>query len=324
MRVWALAGAMVLGLAATSSAGPLDLKQVCAEAKWIVHFDVDAMRQSTLVQRTYDKCVDGMPSAEQRLREVTDLVDHLGIDVTKDLHGLTAYGTKVGDLDGVFLVDANVDQKMLLEKADQAPDHKTTPHGDHVIHSWIDAQGRQHEHPMSGTIYKANTLIFAPTVELVGKALDVLDGKSPGVAGKPGPLAAKIPDGTLIVVRAAGLADAKLPWKSPLLTQSEVFGVTIGERDGKVSFDGTLIAKSKETADKAKAVVEGARAMAELHHGQEAEAMKLIKALKTTVADKTLSVEFSAPVDEFWTQAEKAVQKAIEHHKSRAENKSSQ
>ena len=100
--------------------------------------------------------------------------------------------------------------------------------------------------------------------------------------------------------------------------------MTIGERDGKVLFDGTLIAKSKETADKAKAVVEGARAMAELHHGQEAEAMKLIKALKTTVADKTLSVEFSAPVDEFWTQAEKAVQKAIEHHKSRAENKSSQ
>ena len=67
-----------------------------------------------------------------------------------------------------------------------------------------------------------------------------------------------------------------------------------------------------------------ARAMAELHHGQDAEAMRLLKMFKATVADKTLSVEFSAPVDEVWTTAEKAVQKAIEHHKSRGENKGSQ
>jgi hypothetical protein len=100
--------------------------------------------------------------------------------------------------------------------------------------------------------------------------------------------------------------------------------VTLCERDGKVSFDGTLIGKSKETADKAKSVVEGARAMAELHHGQDAAAMKLIKALKTTVADKTLTVEFASPVDELWAQAEKAIQKAIEHRKNQAENKSSQ
>ena len=102
MRVLGVTTAILLGLSATATAGPLDLKQVSAEAKWIVHFDVDAMRESTLVQRVYDKCVDQWPAAEQRLREATDLVEHLGLDLTRDLHGLTAYGTKVGDLDGVF------------------------------------------------------------------------------------------------------------------------------------------------------------------------------------------------------------------------------
>jgi hypothetical protein len=320
MRVWGVASAIVLGVAAAASAGPLELKQVSAEATWIVHFDVDAMRESTLVQRVYHKCVENWPAVQRHLREVTDLVDHLGIDLTKDLHGLTAYGMKAGDPDGVFIVDANVDQKMLLEKADQAPEHQTAQHGTYVVHSWIDAQGRKHEHPMSGTIYKANTLIFAPTVELVKLALDVLDGKSPAAAGKASPLAAQIPAGTLIVVRASGLADARLRWKSPLLTQSETFGVMIGEREGKVSFEGRLTARSKEIAEKAKAVVDGARAMAELHHGQDANAMKVVNRLKASVADKTLCVEFSAPVDEFWAQAEKA----IERHKTRSESKASQ
>lgn len=323
MRLWGIATVIALGVAATAMAGPLDLKQVSADAKWVVHFDVDAMRESTLVQRIYDKVVQAAPGAEQRLRQVTDLVEHLGMDLTRDLHGLTAYGMVVGKPDGVFLVDANVDQKSLLEKADQAPDHQATTHGAYQVHSWTDAKGKRHEHPMAGTFYKPNLLVFAPTAEQVNAALDVLDAKSPVLAGKECPLASKIPSGTLVLVRAVGLADAKLPWKSPLVTQSEMFGVSISEQGGKVCFQGKLIAKSKEMAEKAKSVVEGGRAMAELHHGQDAEAAKLIKALKVSVADVSLSVEFSAPADDVWAQLEKGIQRAIEHHKNRAERKDS-
>jgi hypothetical protein len=315
MRVWGIGAAIVLGVAATATAGPLDLKQVSAGAKWMVHFDVDAMRQSTLVQRAYDKCVNAFPNAEARLRETTDLVEHLGMDLTRDLHGLTAYGMKVGQLDGVFLVDANVDQKMLLEKADQAPDHKVTPHGAYQIHSWIDAQGKKHEHPMSGAFYKPSVLVFAPTVELVAAALDVLDGKSPALAGKPSPLAAAPPAGTMFLIRAVGLADAKLPWKSPLVTQSEVFGITVGEQDAKVLAEGKLATKSKETAEQVKSIVDGARSMAELQHGNDADAAKVIKMFKVSMADKTVKVEFSGPVDEIWVVAEKAAEEIVKHHK---------
>jgi hypothetical protein len=237
------------------------------------------------------------------------------MDPTRDLHGLTAYGMKVGQLDGVFLVDANVDQKMLLEKADQAPDHKVTSHGAYQVHSWIDAQGKKHEHPMSGAFYKPNVIVFAQTVELVSAALDVLDGKSPALAGKPSPLAVAPPAGTLVLVRAIGLADAKLPWKSPLVTRSETFSITIGEQDAKVSAEGKLSTKSKETAEQVKSIVDGARAMAELAHGDDADAMKIIKMFKVTVADKTVKVEFSGPVDEVWVLAEKAAEAIAKHHK---------
>ncbi len=322
MRVWGIAAVVALGIATTAAAGPLDLKQVCASAKWVVHVDVDAMRESTLVQRIYDKVIQEAPEAEQHLRNVTDLVEHLGIDLTRDLHGITAYGSVVGKPEGVFLVDANFDEKSLLEKADQAPDHQVTTHGAYQVHSWTDAKGKRHEHPMAGTVYK-NLLIFAPAAAQVNAALDVLDGKSPALAGKSSPLTAKVPAGTLVLIRAIGLSDAKLPWKSPLVTQSESFGVAIGEQGGKVCFEGMLTAKSKETAEQAKAVVEGARSMAELQHGQDAEAAKLIKAVKVSVADTALSVEFSASADDVWSRLEKGIQKAVEHHRKQVEKKES-
>jgi hypothetical protein len=316
MRIWGIGAVLALGMAATAAAGPVDFKQVSAAAKWVVHFDVDAMRQSTLVQRTYEKCVGSFPNAEARLRETTDLVEHLGIDLSRDLHGLTAYGMKVGELDGVFLVDANVDQKMLLEKADQAPDHKVTSHGAYQIHSWIDAQGKKHEHPMAGAFYKSSVLVFAPTAEQVAAALDVLDGKSPALAAAPSPLAAAAPAGTMLLIRAIGLADAKLPWKSPLVTKSETLAIAIGEQDSKTLAEAALATKSPQTAEQVKSIIDGARSMAELQHGDDPDAVKVMKMFKVSMAGKAVKIEFSGPVDEVWGAMDKAIDEVIKHRKN--------
>ncbi len=319
MRVWGMSAAMVLGFVATAAAGPLDLKQVPAEAKWVVHVDVDAMRASVLVQRAYDKLAEKRPDVERRFDEVTDLVNHLGIDLERDLHGLTIYGMEIGKPEGVLLVDATVDRKALLEKADQAPDHEMTTYGEHELHSWTDAKGKRHEHPMVGTVSKSNLLVFAPTVDQIKPALDVLDGKSPGLAGKQSSLTANTPAGTMVLVRAIGLAGAKLPLKSPLVTECEAISLLIGEQDGKVSAEGKLLAKSKETAEQIKAIVEGGRAAAELRAGNDAEATKLVKMVKVNLADTTLSVEISAPVDDVWALAEKAANAMGKRLKKKAE-----
>jgi len=313
MRMWGIAAAFVLGLAGMAKAGPLDLKQVPAEAKQVAHVDVDAMRASVLVQRAYDRVSEKWPNARRRFDEVTDLVNHLGIELERDLHGLTFYSLEIGRPEGVLLVDAVVDRKSLLEKADQAPDHEMTKYGDYELHSWTDAKGKRHEHPMVGTISKSNLLVFAPTVDQVKAALDVLDGKSPSLAGKQSPLAAKVPDGTMILVRAIGLSGAKLPWKSPLVTECDALSLMIGEQDGKVSAEGKLVARTKETAEKVKAIVDGGRATVELRHGNDAEVMKLLKAVKVNLADATLSIEVSAPVDDVWALAEKAAAAAQKH-----------
>jgi len=317
MRLWGIAAAIVLGLVATTQAAPPDLKQVPAGAKLLAHVDVDAMRSSVLVQRAYDKVSEKWPDARQRFDEVTDLVNNLGIELERDLHGLTIYSLEIGKPEAVLLVDAVVDRKSLLEKADQAPDHEMTKCGDYELHSWTDAKGKRHEHPMVGTLSKSNLLIFAPTIDQVKAALDVLDGKTPSLAGKQSPLAASIPEGTMILVRAVGLAGANLPLKSPLVTECDALSVRIGEHDGKVAVEGKLTAKSKETAEKAKAIVDGGKATVELRHSDDADVMKVLKAVKVDLADKTLSIEVSSPVDDVWSLAEKGAALAQKHREKK-------
>ena len=58
MKTFAIAMSAVLGLATIGRAEPLDLKQVAAEAKWVMHVDVDALRASIVVQKAYQKCLE--------------------------------------------------------------------------------------------------------------------------------------------------------------------------------------------------------------------------------------------------------------------------
>ena len=83
--------ALVLGLAAAANAAPLDPKQVPAEAKWLMHVDVDAMRQATVVQKAWKKGLEMHKEAQQHLDKLKTAI---GMDICKDLHGVTAYGRR--------------------------------------------------------------------------------------------------------------------------------------------------------------------------------------------------------------------------------------
>ena len=49
--------AAALVVAGYASAAPLNPKQVAKEAKWVAHVDVDAMRESIVVKKAYEKAV---------------------------------------------------------------------------------------------------------------------------------------------------------------------------------------------------------------------------------------------------------------------------
>ena len=302
----AVAAVLGFGLAGLLRAEPLDLKQVADDAKWVAHVDVDAMRASTVLQKAHEQMLKKHPEVEKHLAKVREIWK---FNPCTDMHGATFYDTQIKKGSGIAIVHAKVDRRLMLEKAKQAPEHRAVNYGKYELHSWTHDKGSKHQRSMTGTFYKPDVLVFGNSVEAVTAALDVLDGTKPNIAGKDGPLAAKVPPGAMFVARAVGLSQADLPCKSPLAKQVDTLMVAAGENHGESFLVGKLTVKQPEIAQQMKAVADGFLAVAALTHGGDADAMKLIGALKVTAADKTLSVEWRAPAEAVWAHVQKMGEK---------------
>ena len=216
--------------AARRLAEPLDLKQIPADAKWLLHVDVDAMRESTLVKNAWPKAMEMHKNAEQKLKEMQD---KFGIDVCKDLHGLTAYGRELGKHTGVLIVHAKFDLKLAEATAAKAKDHKVVKFESYHLHSWTEKH-HGHERTVWAAAYKSDGLVFASSDEYLKAALAVLDGKASAVAS--GPLAGRVRPGTTILARATGIADAEVPCHSPIAKQIRSLRFSMGEDSGQLFF----------------------------------------------------------------------------------------
>ena len=305
--------AIVLGAAATVRAEPVNPKQVPADAKWLAHVDVDAMRASTVVQKAWQKCMEMHKDAAKHLEKAREM---WGFDLQTDLHGLTFFGKEPGKHTGVLIVYAKLDLKQLSEKAEKAPDHKVVKYGSYNLHSWTH-KGPHHAGTVSGTSFAGDRLLLASSVEELKAALDVLDGKSPSLAADS-PLAGKLHPGTTLLFRAIGLSTANLPGKCPLAKQMESVRIAVGEQSGQSFFRAKAVMTNAEVVGQVKAIVEGAKALATLHCGSNPQVKKLIDALTVNVNDKTVHLTWSGAAGDVWELLQKHAQRMAEMRAKKA------
>ena len=306
MKVFASTFALVALLAAVGQAAPLDTKNIAADAKWVVHVDVNAIRDSKIVQKAFESC----PVLKDSGTHFDMIRDKIGVDLRKDLHGITLYGPDTDKTHAVAIVFSTVNQKLLLDKAQQATDHKVTKEGKYSIHSWTQKHGDKTE-PAAGAFYKPDVLVFAASVKGVAAAISVLDGKSPGLTDSKSLLAGRPPAGSTMVVRTVVFRP-----DSPLAIakQAQSFRVAMGENDGKSFYHATLVMKSATAADEVKAIADGIKALGTLRFSGDADAMKLVNGLKTTVNGSTVQTSWDVSTDDVWTVVEKVAKKAAEAH----------
>ena len=308
MKRFASTFAALALLAAAGQAAPLDSKNVAADAKWVVHIDVDAIRDSHVVKKAFETC----PLLKNESGKHFDkLREKIGIDLRKDLHGITLYGRDTEKTHGVAIVFTKVEQKLLLDKAAHASDHKVTRHGKIDIHSWTQ-KCCDKTHTAAGAFYKPDVLVFAASVEGVAAAIDVLDGKSPGITDPKSPLGGHVSPGATVLARAIAIRPET---RCPILKQAASFRVSLGERDGKSFYHASLVMKSPEAAAQVKAINDGVKAITSLKFSGNADVMKLINGLQVTVKDNTVHVRWEASADDVWTVVDKLAKKAAEHFK---------
>ncbi len=295
--------AMLAATAAVASAEPLDLGRVSAKAVWMMHVDMDAARESTVVKQMYERAIAKHPQLEGMMGMGAKM---MGMDVRKDLHDMTVYGLDTDKKNAVMIVHADANRGFLEKMVEKARDHETMKHRDYTLHAWTQKGWKSREgQKVVGAFYKDNVMIFARSADRVEMALDVLDGKQKSVDGDS-PLAGRTRPGSILVGRAKEIDPNT---KCPVLKQGRSYRVAMGENEGKSFYRARLEMDSAEAAEQAEDVTEGLVALAKLGMGDEKDVMKLVDGLETKTDGTTCMIAWDADADDVWKVAERMAEK---------------
>ncbi len=273
-------------------AGPPDFAQVPADINWLVHLDVDALHHSTAFQLVSKKAVAQSKSLTAHVDQINQ---QYGMDLTRDLHGLTVFGPRLSQRRAVLVMRADWAPETFRRKLALATDHTVVEDGSYETHRFTQ-KNRGQFRPVIGAYWKQGTFVFGQAAEEVKLSLEVLDGKQPSLSLANGLLAADVPAGTIFVARMIGVGDS-MPVESPLLKQTEQINFICGEKAGEWFVHVKLQAKSPEAAQQAKQVAEGLLAMARLRQAGDADSLELLDRTELRVDKQTLALDFHAPAD---------------------------
>ena len=261
-RKLSLCAACVCASGLIVSAAPLQRSDVAANPSWLLHLDCDALRPTTIGQYVLSEM--DKPAAKANLAVFQFI---FSFDLRTQLHGATLYGTSPAPEDAVLILYADFDPARLVTLAQAAKGYQSSPHGQNVIHNWIDEK-KKAKKGVKPKIYAAiqgKRVIFGQREESVGQALDVLSGSTPSLAaGKVFPDLGLPGNGHIVEAAAQKM---KLPDSDPnavILKMSQSVQLVMGESGQQFTGALMLVADSDEVAGHVLSVAQGLLALAKL------------------------------------------------------------
>jgi hypothetical protein len=284
-----------LGSAKLSLADPFDAKQVPADAKWVIHVDMDAARPTKIWDALYTRLIndDNFQEKVGQIEQVTNM--HFPADV----HDITLYGRAVGEQAGVVVLHARMDRGQTLSILQMNASYDEKDYGDYKIVAWED-NGKK----LYAAFHDDSTIIVGRSAENIQAALDVMDGKTESI--KDGPLTAGAKPQLLAYVAVKDVAQLKKQDEpqSPIIRQIQNGWISLSEKDGSADVQANLTTDNADTAEQLHAAMDGIKAMVTLAGtGENADpkaqmAAKALKSFHATAADKSVSVDWSIPLDQ--------------------------
>ena len=273
------------------SAGPIVPKDVGADAKWFGHVDFEALRSMKLVQNLKDQC----PVHKQCQAKMEELAKKLGMNPMEDISGATLYSNPYGEKVGVCLIYVTkLDrEKMLSLLKEKHPDHKTSEYGSHTLYMWT-CKHHGKEMNLTGTIASDKLVVIGANAEQVQAALDVLDGKKPGLA-EDAPLLKDIAKNALMACRGIDVPETiRKTTRCPVLKNCKAATAVWAETNGQITGKYEFTTDSEETAKNFKAIVDGLKAMGQLRYSDIPSVKKVMDGLTCSAEGDSFTATFTA------------------------------
>ena len=249
-------GSLILALAFAVQgvrAEPYNPKQVPADAKWVIHVDIDAAQQSTLGKLVRDH-LQGDPDFT---RKAQDFQTFTGTRLLEDIHAVLLFGREFEGPKSVLVIHAKLDADLLLRKMRQTkPGFASKFHGEHEVPNWIDDNGVR----VYACFHSPTATVISQSFEEMGASLDVLDGKTAGLKADS-LMATKSALGTFLFVASDKLQDLAKRNKdiSPITRSADAGAITFGETDRQLFLHGMLVSSSNELAKQTRMALDGLR-----------------------------------------------------------------
>lgn len=277
-------------LALPALAGELDRTRVDANAKWIAHIDVEALRRTQLFQEI--RAADTEGRLEKGLAE---LAQTEGIRLFEDLLSVTAWGTS-RDGDGAVVVlqtSANV-EPALVRWQEKAGAKKVTI-GERDCVEW----GEGHEAGFSWTSASADgarrQIVLSKSAAGLQQAMELLDGKRPSLAQTTGSELYPAPTtGTFAYVVASGILDGldtiggDAAQVSVAARLTKAVRLELGESAGSLFLDLRLRTEKAQDAQKVKRIFDGLLALVGMFAG-EPEVTEIVERVTQAITVEALN-----------------------------------
>lgn len=302
-RIGTATGLLVsLAAAGIAAAGPLDPDRVSADARWLLHVDVEALTGSTVGRFV----LEHGEMLDIDLDELDDLKDELGFDPREDLLSLTLYGTgddPEDDAVAVAVTTGAADEALRrlrdledvrVRKTEIGGEEAYSIRGDHDrLYVWL-RDGRR-----SGE----RLVVLGRKRGAVARALDVMKGRSPSLSRDGGGLLDERPQrGSIAFVAAGDLAQlGRFEPASRILRMCDGVALDVGERGEQVFAAATLQADTPEVAGDIRDIVHGLLALGRLVATEQPDMeplLELVRSLDVATDDRRVTVRLSHDVEE--------------------------
>ena len=252
-------------------AGPLNKAWVAADAKWVVHVDVEAAMGSTI-----GKCVVEHQS-ELNLEPLNQFNKYTGLDAFKDIKGITLYSQSIEADGGVVVVvgTAKIEESVNRLAAQDKTMHKVEMDG-RVVYRWSENKVEKFG-CLRTTGEGERMLIVCGTQPELDSALAVVEGKVETAAKvAEGSLSATPRGGSMVFVAVRGLDEGGTRTKGPkILRTAREFNADIGEDSEGLYGDMKLKAATAKDAKTTADYLQGMLAVGKMMVGGDPETKQL-------------------------------------------------
>ncbi len=311
-----LAAIVLAAVTQSTGAAPLVPAQVDAKAQWYGHVDFEAIHALPLVQEWIDKTTSD-PRHKEHIEEMTQ---KLGMNPMQDLLGVTLYATQYeGDFGVVIFHVRKADQaKLTAELKAKHADVKTADYNGHTLHTWTE-NGHGKSMEIAGAFVKDNLIVVGADASHVKAAIDVIDGKRPGLTADSELLKGQTQD-VLFSSRAIAVpAEYRKTTRCPILRATQAAQALWTNKDGQITGQYGFTADTPEQAANFKLIADGFKALGSMRYGDLPEVKKVIDALTYKIDGSSFTVAWTATAQDVKAATEAMHKRDGDRHRKPAE-----